>query len=553
MSDIHRDLIKRFRALASDRTTVQVMWDAIERFITPYRGRMFYDQRSEHSIDWFNSRDIYDATAVMAHKNLSASIHGSLTSPTIRWFNMEFRSVLLKEHKASVDWIQDASETIHYELQDSNFDLEINKAYQDLVGFGTAIMTLEEGPKGEWGGLFFTSVPLKEAYFEQDYRGQCARFYRRIEWTPQQIMSKFGEDVPQSIKDLERDGNTDKKDVLFVVFPRNNRIMKWGEKVVPSRRPWSYTYLLLDDGDELGKPGGYYEMPAYAARWDTTNSSQWGHSPAMDALGDVLSLNQMVKDDLRAKAKMIDPPLLAEERAIITDLNMNPATLSTVRSIKSLGRMPGPDNVSLMASDLAIERLQSSIRNYFMVDRIDFPDMQPQPMTATEAQIRYERMQRYLGATLAHLRNDLLNPIVERAFAMLVREGRIPQPPQEVIDEGGLYDIQYMGSLVRAQQTDEVAAIERTMMAAAGLAEVFPEGVDVIDAPKAIRLIGRKLNAPAEIMRDKGEVAKRQKEREAAQAQAMMAAQAQADGEAMSAMGEGRMAMGGADEQAAPA
>jgi hypothetical protein len=110
-----------------------------------------------------------------------------------------------------------------------------------------------------------------------------------------------------------------------------------------------------------------------------------------------------------------------------------------------------------------------------------------------------------------------------------------------------------MGSLVRAQQTDEVAAIERTMMAAAGLAEVFPEGVDVIDAPKAIRLIGRKLNAPAEIMRDKGEVAKRQKEREAAQAQAMRAAQAQADGEAMSAMGEGNMAMGGADEQAAPA
>lgn len=550
--EIYRDLIKRQRALHGDRTTVQHQWEAIETFVTPYRGRFFYDQRSEHSIDWFNSRRIFDSTAVMAHKNLSASIHGSLTSPTLRWFDLRFRNPKMNKNKAAVMWMQELADIVHYELQDSNFDQEINKVYQDLVGFGTAMLVLEEGPKGDWGGLNFTSIPLKEVFFETSYDGTSVlRFYRKIEWTPQQIITKFGDEVPNKVKEMEKHGNNQKLDVLFVVYPRNNKIMKWGEKVSPSRRPWSYCYLMMDGAELLGKEGGYYEMPAFAGRWAMTNSSQWGNSPAMDALGDILTLNQVVKDDLRAKAKMIDPPLMAEERSIITDLNLDPATVTLVRSVKGIAEMPGPSGLSLAASDDAINRLQTSIRNYFMVDRIDFPDLQAQPMTATEAQIRYERMQRYMGATLAQIRNDILNPIVQRAVNMLIRDEQIEPPPPEITEEGGSYDIVYLGSLTRAQQVDEVSAIERTMMAAAGMAEVFPDALDVIDSQAAIRMIGSKLNAPASIMRDEAEVKKRTDKREADMARLQAAEGQQAEGEAMKASGEGMEAIGG--QETAPA
>ena len=180
--DIYRDLIKRQRALHGERTTVQVVWDAIERFITPFSGRMFYDQRSEHSIDWFNSRDIYDSTAVMAHKNLSASIHGSLTSPTLRWFDLRFRNPKMNKNKAAVMWMQDLADIVHYELQDSNFDQEISKFYQDLVGYGTGMLVLEEGPQGDWGGLNFTSIPLNEVFFETAYDGTSVlSFYRKCD------------------------------------------------------------------------------------------------------------------------------------------------------------------------------------------------------------------------------------------------------------------------------------------------------------------------------------------------------------------------------------
>lgn len=554
-NDTHRDLLKRFRAIKSERTTVEQTWDTMERFVAPGSGRMFNDQASEHSQEWGSNREIYDSTAVMAAQNLAASIHGSMTSPTLKWFDLRFRNEELNESKAAVNWLQDAGAKVHYELQDSNFDLEISKAYQDLVVPGTTMLMLEEGPKRgqDWGGLEFTSVPLKEVFFEPDHRGRVLRFYRRLEWTPQQLISKFGiEGVPQSILDREKHGNTEKVLVLFCVYPRNNRILKWGEKVTPGRRPLSYCYLLEEGCELLGKEGGYYDMPAFVGRWSVQNSSIWGRSPSMDAIWDVISLNQMCKDDLRAKAKQIDPPLLAEERTVVADLNLDPGTISVVRTVAGIAAAPGPDGMSIHASDVAIARKQSDIRNYYMVDRIDFPDMQAQPMTATEAQIRYERMQRYMGATLAHLRNDMLNPAVERVFNMLVRAGEIEIPPEEVVAAGAVYDIEYLGSLTRAQQVDEVAAIERTMMAAAGVAEVFPDGLDVIDAPKAIRTIGRKMNAPADIMRDQGEVEKKQKERQQQQAAMQEAALAEQEGNAMQAVGAGQEAINGPQEQATP-
>ena len=86
------ELVKRFEQAKSDRSTVQHMWDVIEAFVTPYRGRMFKDQRNEHSIEW-HKRDVFDSTAVMAHQKLAASIHGALTSPAIRWFDMRFRDM----------------------------------------------------------------------------------------------------------------------------------------------------------------------------------------------------------------------------------------------------------------------------------------------------------------------------------------------------------------------------------------------------------------------------------------------------------------------------
>ena len=533
-------ICKRFDGLASTRTTVQQSWEFIEKYVTPYRGRFFYDQKSEHSIEWSN-RLVYDSTAVSAHQNLAANIHGALTSPSIRWFDLRFRDEKLNKNSEAATWLQNAGERVHYELIDSNFALEVNELYQDLVGFGTGAITLEE-PQGQgWQGLNFKSVPIKEAFFEEDFNGRVLRFYRMIEWTPQQILSKFGDDVPQIVKDMEDHGNTTKLNVLFAIYPRNNKIVPVGEKIAASRRPWEFCYILKDSCELIGKPGAYYEMPAFIPRWRKTSSSVWGNSPAHFAMGDILSLNEARKMQLTMAEKLIEPPIFAEERAIIADLDLSARALSIVGDIDKIEAFRSEG--SLPVSDHMITQLQDAVKDYFFTDQLQFPRPQATPMSATEASIRMEQLAKLLGPTLGRLQNDMLDPIVSRSFKMLARDGQIEPPPQSVVDANAEFDVEYLGSLSRAQRSDQAASVERLVSTVASLAEVFPKALDVIDADEMVRYLGRDLNVPAAILKGEDKVKQERKAAQEQQQAAMAAEQQRAEGEAMQAQGAGMEAL----------
>jgi hypothetical protein len=540
-TEITRDLVKRYRQEHADRQTVQQQWDLITRYIQPYRGRYFQDQKQEQSIRWTEPRENYDSAALQGAKNLASRLHGDITSSSTRWFDIRFRDEKLRMKKDVIAWTQEVNDRIYSELGDSNFDLEISKVYSDLVGPATAVLTLEEkpGPTKDWNGLNFISVPLKEAYFEEDLDGGAIRFYRKLEWSPQKIIRKFGKETPADIVKMDEDGTTDKIEILFCVYPRNNKVMGWGTKLAPSARPFAFCYIRLDSAEMLAKEGGYYEMPTFVGRWETTNSSQWGNGPSHVAIWDVLTLNECIKNNLRKAAKSNDWPLLVEERANISNLNQGQGTVSVVRSIAGIAAMPSGGSDTDM--DTEISRLEANIDKYYMSN--DFPEPQGTPMSATEAQIRYERIQLNMSSTLGHIKNDILDPLIERAFNMLVRDGQLPEPPQAVIEGNQSLDIVYLGPLARAQQADGVVAIERTMMAAAQVAEVFPAALDVIDAPDAIRQIGFKLNAPASMLRDEKEVEAIQKQRDAEMARQQEAMVAEQEGKALQAQGQGEQAM----------
>lgn len=535
------DLVQRFNKIKADRTVVQQVWDEITDYVTPYRGRFFDKNLDESSIEWSRAKKNYDSTASNAHATLSSNIHGAMTSPSLQWFTLRFRDEKLNKNNTAMKWLEDAATRVHYELVDSNFGLEVNETYQDICGYGTGVITLEDMPGQGWTGLNFKAVPLKQAFFEEDSMGRVLYFYRLIQWTPQQIISKFGDDVPQTIKDMAEKGMTDKKEVLFAIYPRSNKIIPVGERVAASRRPWEYSYVLVDSAEQLGKVGGYYEMPAFVPRWAKTSESLWGYSPAHLAMGDIHSLNEARKMQLKMSEKLIDPPIFAEERAIIADLDLSAASLNILRSVDGIKVFPSGGSIPV--SDHMIQQLQEAVKDYFFVDQLMFPKPQGTPMSATEVMVRQDNMARFMAPTMARLQNDMLDPIISRAFKMLARAGQMEEPPAIVMENGAQFDIQYLGSLSRAQSADKAASVERLVGNVANLAEVFPEGLDVINADNMVRDMARDLNVPATILRDDKEVQmmrmQRQQEQQAMQ-EAMMAEQ---QGKAMQAQGEGEKAM----------
>jgi hypothetical protein len=549
----NKEILKRFRIVQDQRKTIQETWDHIERLVVPYRGRFFRDNQDENSIE-YSQRHIFDSTAPAAHKTLSSTLHSGLTSPTIQWFDFRFRDQELNKAMRPKEWLQQVAEIVHHELIDSSFNLEITETYQDLVGFGTSTLTMEEADDGpEWKGINFKSVPLKEGYQETDSNGRTLYFYRLLKWTATKIVHKFGNKVPESIMEKHKKGSTERHEVLFAVYPRKKdlqltKIVGMEKKVKASRRPFVSSYILCADASTLGTDGGYYEQVGNGVRWETVSDSEFGHSPAMVALADIITLNEARKMQLSMAEKLIDPPILTEESNSFTDLDMRAGKQNVVRDIDRIKSFESGG--SFPVSDAMVQQLQAAVRNYFMVDQLVFPEAQGTPMTATEAQIRWEQMNRLLATPMGRIQNDILTPILITATRMLARAGKLPEPPAAVLEADAELDFIFIGSIARAQKVDRAAAIERLIMTAGNMAEVLPDMLDNIDPNETIRWIARDLNTPASVMRDLDDVEKDQSDRKQKAANMQDAEIGKTIGESQQALGDGAKAMneGGVNE-----
>lgn len=541
----NQEIKKRLSLAQSNRQVVQNTWDVIEKFVVPYRGEFFRDQTSENEIDWQN-RDLYDSTAVRANGMLASSIHGAMTNPSYRWFELRFRDEELNKDTAAASWLEDTAQRMYYALQDSNFNLEIGEMYLDITSFGTSFPTLEHEKDDEGNtNLVFGTVPLKEGYFEEDHKGNVCNFYRKLSWTPIQMESKFGiENLPQSVKDcLEGDAATTKKDVIFCIYKRKlPQGAPTEAPLAPSMRPYGYKYILANDCELIGKVGGYYEMPTYVARWRRTSSSMWGNSPAMVALPDILTLNQLVQLILRSAEKVVDPANLTTERGLMSDLDLSPAGLTVVRDLEN-SLKPYESRARFDVSELQRDKLQASIREAFFVDELQLKDSPA--MTATEVNVRYELMQRLIGPTAGRLQTDVFDNLLSRVFNIMFREGMLTEIPEVLQNRNNELDIRYTGPLARAQKSDLAMSTERWLGSLANISQFYPEVLDYPNVDNIVRDQASNLNLPPNYVNSKDDIKKKQKAKQAAVEAQQQAALAQEAGKAMESLGKGAKEMGG--------
>lgn len=536
-----RDVKMRYDALHSVRRTVEEHWQLIERFVVPGRGKFFQEEKTEHELTW-RRRELYDSTAPMACQSLAASIHGSLTSPSIKWFDLRFRNPMARDKQEAKEWLEDSADRMFKAIQDSNFNIEAAEAYMDLTSFGTTVLVEEPANELSYEGIEFQTALIRSCFFEMNFDRSVRNFYRRLELTASQLVDKFGDDVPERIKQQHAQaGEVDRKyTVIFCIYQRDElKNANIQQLLAPNQRPYGWMYVMHDDATQIGKDGGYYEQPAFVARWRMMSGSMWGYSPAMLALPDILSLNEMVRLILRAGEKVLDPATITSERGLLGDLDLEPGGLTVVRDVDQI--KPFESGARFDVSEMQKENLQQSIRQVFHVDQLQLKESPA--MTATEVRVRYELMQRLLGPTLGRLTNDFLDPLIMRTFAIMLRGGALAPPPDDARDEQGILDIEYTGPLAKAQKMAEVEGMERWVGSIVALAETFPELRDLVDVDDYGRNLAEVLGVPSSNIMDPTKVVRIRRARAKAQAEERELAMAQAQGEAMRSAGEGMGAM----------
>lgn len=554
-----QELVQRYEALESERRNLDGQLELLERFVLPGKGRFFEEGLDqEESINW-RHREIYDGTANNAAVQLSANVHGALTSPATEWFELRFRDDELNDSREASAWLEECAKRMRASYTDSNFNVEVSEYYQDAVGFGTSVMFHgeQDGPATQWNGHRFKAEMLRFCYFEEDSDGNPTSVFVKRSYTPMQLALKFGRDrLPASIAaklDSPESAVSDKaSDVIYTVY-RDETVNVDTSTILPvSQRPYVGRWVAVEGREWLGDEQGFYELPSYVLRWGRTAGSKYGHSPGIIALGDILTLQEMVEMVRTSTEKVVDPPMKYMLRGVIGDVELQGGGLTAVKRMDGIEPMMPPGAYRVEAGWQDISDLRSRIERYFFIDQLHLKES-PQ-MTATEVQVRYEMMQRLLGPTLGRIQSDFLDPLVQRSFWMMSRKGAFPQMPEEVQASNAELDIDYVGPLARAQKMASVDGITRWLAIIGQMAQVKPEVLDVPDDDAIAKYVGEVLGVPAKLYKSDAEIDAKRKERKAQIEQAQKLAQAEQASVAAKNIGQSGLVdeMGGAGMQGPP-
>ena len=539
---------KRLGELESHRGTWEEHWQDILDYVMPRKAEITSKREKGEK----RTEILFDSTAITANNLLAASLHGTLTSPSLQWFHLKLREAVLNQERDVQLWLENSAKRMYDLFNESNFNTEVHELYLDLCSVGTGALFVEESKKGfNVDGIHFNTLHISEYFIKENNNGRIDTLYRKYEMSARQALQEFGEKaIGEKIKDALKDKPDRKFNFVHAVEPTEDYKRSTGES--GTKLPFHSCHICMEDKMVL-RTGGYNEFPYLVPRWAKATGEIYGRSPSYNALPDIKTLNKAVEIGLKAWAKAIDPPLLVTDDGVIGRVRMTPAGITVIRNDGAVKPLPIGSNWQI--TDMKESQLRTAIRQAYYSDQLQL--QQGPQMTATEVQVRYELMQRLLGPTLGRFQSEFLNPLIERVFNIMMRAEALIPPPEVIQNQK--VDVEYVGPLARSQRMEESIAIDRLYQLAMQVGQVDPSIMDNINHDIAIRARAELLGVPKTVLRGLDEITEmreaRAQQQQMAQQMAMQQQQADAalsQGKAMKEMGspEAQEGMAQAEEQA---
>ena len=519
-TELTKDLLKRFGKLVTQRQTWESHWQEVSDYMMPRKA----DVTKKRSPGDKRSELIFDSSPLHAVELLSASLHGMLTNPSTPWFSLKFKNIDMVDEDAANEWLQDATEKMYEAFNRSNFQQEIFELYHDLITFGTAAMYIEED---EEDIVRFSTRHIGEVYISENNKGKIDTVFRKFKLTARACIQQFGEkNVSKTTRGIALKDPYEEITILHVVYPRENYDPR---KKDNKNMPFASCYIEPENKHEISQ-SGFNEFPYVVPRYLKASFEIYGRSPAMTALPDVKMLNEMSKTTIKAAQKQVDPPLLVPDDGFILPVRTVPGGLNFYRA----GTRDRIEPLNIGANNpLGLnmeEQRRNAIRDTFYVNQLM---MQNGPqMTATEVVQRNEEKMRLLGPVLGRLQSELLRPMIDRTFAILLRK-KLFRPAPEFL-AGQDIQIEYVSPLAKAQRSSELQSVMRAIEIFGSLSKISPV-FDHIDVDALVTYLADIVGVPAKVLNSQAQVnaIRQKKQQEMMQQQQMQQLQqvAQAGGQ----------------------
>lgn len=504
-------ILKRYDELKAERNPLEDIWKECYAVSYPLRGVGLYtnsllDSKSGWSLAREQQSRLYDTTVTNACRLLASSLLSGLTPANSQWFLKTVQDSTQEERA----WLENASTITWKNIHESNYSEVAFEGLLDAVVTGMFAIFVREGDERPFD---FQLWDLANLYATSSSRsGAIDTVYYRFSLTAAQAISEYGEDAGALVLEAAANRPDELFEYVNVIGPR----MRVRELELPIA-----SITVCCRTREIVKESGYHEMPVIIPRLITLPNSPYSQGLVYEALPTALTLNRLVETVLGSADMAVAGMWGAVDDGVLNPkaVRVGPRKIITVASKDSIFPLnPGSD---FQVAQWMIQGMQSDIRKILLSDQLQAQDG-PQ-MTATEIHVRVDMIRKMLGPNYERLQDEFLRRLVDRCFNILWRSGKFPQPPDSL--KGRMSNITYLSPLARAQQMEEVQAMERYEMSLAQMAQMgHPEVTDNYNWDMVARRKAELMNVPAVFVMPEQVVAQQRQQR----AEQMQQQQAQA-------------------------
>lgn len=519
------EVLEGYDRLKGARGTWEQHWQEVAERVWPTMAEMTGWRTPGEK----RSEKIFDSTAQRALPRFAAAMDSMLTPATQMWHGLRTGIPELDDNVVVQRWCDNLRDILFRQryAPTANFASQAFECYMSLGAFGTSALFIDEIPGVT---LRYRAIPLSELVIDLDHTGRVDTVYRCFQLTARQAMQIPGwaDKLPRGIKSSAEARANDMFEFVHCVKPNGDYM---AGRAGPQGMRYQSRYVSRE-GQVLLDDGGYRSMPYAVGRYVTGPREIYGRSPAMEALADIKSLQEMEKTMLRMAHRMVDPPLILSEEGALNAFSVRPNALNygylredgtpLVQPLMTSGNLP----IGIEMSD----QKRKAVNDSFLVTLFQILVESPRVMTATEVMQRAQEKGALLGPTMGRQQSEFLGPIIDRELDLLSAGGNLPLPPPQLMDYimgGGEILPKYTGPLARLMKAEEAAGILRTIEAILPVAQASGDMSVLrrINADQAVKVIAEANNVPAKAMRTDEELeAMDAAQAEAAQMQQLLAA-----------------------------
>lgn len=357
---------------------------------------------------------------------------GTMLRPVARsWFHMKPKDPS-RENNDATRWLQWAEDVQRRAMYDrvTQFSRSTKEADHDFAAFGQFVMSVELNYRRS--ALLYRTYHLRDCAWIENEEGQICAVFRK--WKPhaRELVRLYPTTVHETCRNLAEKKPYDEVECLHMVVEAE---MYTGDSVNGPRRGQQPRYLICYDKqhdtvlEAVPIWGRHYIVP----RWQTVSGSQFAYSPAtVAALPDARLIQAMTLTLLEAGEKITNPPMIATQEAVRSDIMIGPGDVTWVdiEYDEKLGAALRPLTTDAKGMPIGIDMQRDArlmIAQAFYLNKLTLPQ-RTQEMTAYEVG---QRIQQYIRDALPifePMEQEYNGAMCEESFELLMRAGAFGSP-----------------------------------------------------------------------------------------------------------------------------